>query len=67
MMRQGYLPLGHRLDVAVLLVARPWWTRLNLFALQPDAPRLQPLTEAVLVTGYLGAPTWLRRTLLGAK
>lgn len=62
-MQQGFLPFWLRLDVAVLLVGVPCWTRLNSFVLTPDAPITQPVTDAVIVLGYLGPTTWLRRTL----
>ena len=53
MQRRGFLAYGVRGDIAPLLVGRPCWTRLNSFVLTPDSPASQPVTDAVIVTGYL--------------
>ena len=37
------------LDLAVLLVTVPRWTRLNLSVTRPNAPIAQPVTDAVIV------------------
>jgi hypothetical protein len=42
-----------RLDLAVLLVTIPHWTRLNRFAIAPDQRGQQRLTEELIVQGYL--------------
>lgn len=41
------------LDIAVLLVSKPSWGRLNYFKVRPDDRPHQPLSEALIQIGYL--------------
>lgn len=41
------------LDIAVLLVSKPSWGRLNYFKVRPDDRPHQPLSEILITAGYL--------------
>lgn len=51
--RKGVVDTRVPLDVAVLLVSRPSWGRLNYFAVRPDDHPHQPLSEILIQIGYL--------------
>lgn len=56
-MAQGFVNTRVPLDVAVLLVSRPKWGRVNYFAVNPDDRPHQPLSEILIQIGYLSRLT----------
>ena len=49
------------LDLAVLLVSVPTWTRRNVFVVPPDARPHLPLTETIVLFGALSRQRTARR------
>lgn len=59
--------VGPRLEVAVLGVSRPRWTRLNIYAETPDSPASQPLTDTILALRRLFGPAPLKPARLAVE